>query len=134
MIHTMIVLATIVSVMIPFPLSHHHAETPHSTADSTHTYTYTKDIAPIIDTYCISCHGSDNMSPSELYMDDFPTMMKGGKHGIPVIPGQPDKSSLYFKLLPDPPFGKQMPRGHKRITPEDVKIIHDWIQEGANEK
>jgi hypothetical protein len=96
--------------------------------------TYTKDIAPIVKKYCLSCHGSDTENPSDLYMDDYATMMKGGKHGVTVIPGKPDESNLYLKLTPNPPFGKQMPRGHKKITPEAVKVIHDWIAEGAKEK
>jgi hypothetical protein len=97
-------------------------------------YTYEKNVAPILKTYCMSCHGSDNENPSELYMDDYGTLMKGGKHGVPVVAGKPNESPLYFKLLPDPPFGKQMPRGRKKITPEVIKLIHDWIKEGAKEK
>jgi len=97
-------------------------------------YTYSKDVEPIVKKYCMSCHGSDNENPSDLYMDDFDTLMKGGKHGVPVVPGQPEKSNMYIKLLPDPPFGKQMPRGHKKITPEAVQVIHDWIEQGAKEK
>lgn len=97
-------------------------------------YTYARDVAPIVKTYCLSCHESDNDNPSDLYMDDFASLMKGGKHGVPVVSGKPEESSMYFKLLPDPPFGKQMPRGHKKITPEAVKIIHDWIQQGGKEK
>ncbi len=100
----------------------------------TKVYTYEKDVAPIVKTYCMSCHGSDNENPSELYMDDYETLMKGGKHGVPVVAGKPDESSLYFKLLPEPPFGRQMPRGRKKITPEAVKMIHDWIEQGAKKK
>jgi len=97
-------------------------------------FTYVQDVAPIIKSYCLSCHGSDNDNPSDLYMDDYETLMKGGKHGVPVVPGNPDQSSLYFKLLPEPPFGKQMPRGHKKITSQAVKTIHDWIEQGAKER
>jgi len=102
--------------------------------EKSRTYTFAKDIAPIIEKYCMSCHGSDNENPSDLYMDDFATLMKGGKHGVPVVPGSPEKSLMYQKLEPDPPFGKQMPRGRKKITPEAVKVIHDWIEQGAKEK
>ncbi len=130
----MIVIITILGAVIFRPSVLKHPTGSHLTADSSHTYTYERDVAPIINEYCISCHGSDNMNPSDLYMDDFQTLMKGGKHGIPVVPGNPQKSLLYTKLLPDPPFGKQMPRGHKKFTPEAVQIIHDWIQQGAKEK
>jgi Planctomycete cytochrome C len=130
---TIVIVTTVISLMLS-PVSHKHPGSAQAGTDTTHTYTYEKDVAPIIQKYCISCHGSDNMNPSDLYMDDFATLMKGGKHGVPVVLGNPEKSALYFKLLPDPPFGKQMPRGHKKITPEAVQIIHDWIQEGAKEK
>ena len=110
------------------------AQEKSSKEDSVKTYSYAKNIAPIVKTYCLSCHGSDNENPSDLYMDDYATMMKGGKHGVPVIPGKPDESNLYLKLSAHPPFGKQMPRGHKKITPEAVKMIHDWIEQGAQAK
>jgi uncharacterized membrane protein len=104
------------------------------TAKETRAYTYVKDVAPIVKKYCLSCHGSDNENPSDLYMDDYAMMMKGGKHGVPVVAGDAEKSNLYLKLTADPPFGKQMPRGHKKITPEAVQVIHDWIEQGAKEK
>ncbi len=98
------------------------------------TYTFEQDIAPIVKAYCLNCHGTDTENPSDLYMDDFASLMKGGKHGVPVVPGKPMESAMYFKLLPDPAFGKQMPRGRKKITPEAVQVIHDWIEQGAKEK
>ncbi len=110
------------------------AQEKSSNGEKTKSYSYVKDVAPIVKTYCMSCHGSDNDNPSELYMDDYETLMKGGKHGVPVVAGKPDESALYFKLLPEPPFGRQMPRGRKKITPEAVKLIHDWIEQGAKEK
>ncbi len=98
------------------------------------TYTYDKDIAPIVKTYCVNCHGEDTENPSELSMDDFGSLMKGGKHGPPVVAGKPNESIMYTKLTADPPFGKQMPRGRKKMPPEAIQTIHDWIQQGAKEK
>ncbi len=104
------------------------------TQDTTKHYSYEKDIAPIINTYCLSCHGSDSDNPNDYYMDDYDSVLKGGRHGVPIIPGKPDSSMFYYKLLPNPPFGKQMPRGHKKITVEAVQVIRDWILQGAKEK
>ena len=97
-------------------------------------YTYVKDIAPIVSKYCLNCHGTDTENPSELFMDDFESLMKGGKHGVAIVPGKPTESILYVKMMPDPPFGKQMPRGRKKISPEEVQMIYDWIEQGAKEK
>ena len=98
------------------------------------TLTYAKDIVPIVKTYCLGCHGSDTDNPTELYTDDYESIMKGGKHGVPIVAGKPDESTLYTKLLPEPPFGRQMPRGRKKITPEAVQTIHDWIRQGAKKE
>lgn len=94
-------------------------------------YTYTKDIAPLVKSYCRPCHDSENENPSGLSMDDYERFMKGGNHGLTVIPGKPKESNLYLKLLPTPPFGKQMARGRKKLTADDVKIIYEWIEQGA---
>ncbi len=104
------------------------------TQDTVRTYTYIKDVAPIIKTYCLTCHGSDNENPSEYYMDDYESIMKGGRHGVTIVTGKPDSSMFYYKLLPDPPFGKQMPRGHKKISPQAIHVIHDWIEQGAKKQ
>ncbi len=113
---------TDLSVQIPVPV------------DSLKTLSYEHNVAPIVKTYCFSCHSSDDDNPSELYMDSYESLTKGGKHGTTFVAGNPDSSLLYLKLLPEPPFGKQMPRGHKRITPEAIQIIHDWIQQGARKQ
>lgn len=93
--------------------------------------TYTKDVAPIIKKYCLPCHLAENDNPSQLSMDTYDLLMKGGEHGNIVIAGKPEKSNIYLKLLPDPPFGKQMARNRKRLTPNELKVIYTWIQQGA---
>ncbi|MCU0452466.1 MAG: hypothetical protein MUE68_02320 [Bacteroidetes bacterium] len=92
---------------------------------------YAKDVAPIIKKYCLPCHLAENENPSQLSMDSYEVLMKGGEHGDIVIPGKPEKSNLYIKLLPDPPFGKQMARNRKRLSEAELKLIYDWIQQGA---
>ncbi|MEX0601739.1 MAG: c-type cytochrome domain-containing protein [Bacteroidota bacterium] len=93
--------------------------------------TYSKDVSPIIKTYCLPCHLAENENPSNLALDSYETLLKGGKNGVSVIPGKAAESNLYLKLLPEPPFGRQMPRGRKKPTEDDIKIIHDWIDQGA---
>jgi hypothetical protein len=103
-------------------------------AQNPKTLTYEKDVFPIIKSYCLPCHLAENENPSGLALDNYKTLMKGGKHGPSVIPGKPKESYLYLKLLPNPPFGRQMARGRKKLTDEEVKVIYDWIEQGAVEK
>ena len=93
--------------------------------------TFSDDVAPIIKKYCLPCHLEENENPSGLSLDNYRLVMKGGNHGNTVVPGKPEKSNLYLKLLPDPPFGKQMARNRRKLTEEEVKVIYDWIAQGA---
>lgn len=68
------------------------------------------------------------------------------QNGLRVAPGRPNDSILYQKLLPSPPCGIQMPadtatfstNGTSNLTfsgpalsADQLQLIHDWIQEGA---
>ena len=98
------------------------------------TYDFTKDVFPIIKSNCLPCHLAENENPSGLALDNWGTLMKGGEHGESVVPGKPKESNLYLKLLPDPPFGKQMARNRKKLTEEEIMTIYYWIEQGAKEK
>lgn len=93
--------------------------------------TYTADVAPIVKRNCLPCHLEENENPSGLSLDSYELLMKGGKNGNTVVSGNPKKSNLYLKLLPEPPFGKQMPRNKKKLSPEETQLIYDWIEQGA---
>jgi uncharacterized membrane protein len=96
--------------------------------------TYEADVAPIVSTYCLPCHLAENENPSGLHLDTYETMLKGGEKGVPITAGKPEESFFYTKLTEDPPFGKQMPRGKKKMTPEEIQIIKEWIEQGALKK
>lgn len=99
--------------------------------EKTAPLTYEKSIEPILQKNCMPCHSEEEENESELYFDTLDNLMKGGKHGSPVVAGDPDKSNLYRKLLPDPPFGKQMPPRRRKLSPEDIATIKTWIEQGA---
>jgi len=102
-----------------------------ASAQANKQLTFDADIAPIIKSYCLPCHLEENENPSELSMDNYDLLMKGGKNGSTVVPGKPATSNLYLKLLSDPPFGKQMPKTRRKLTEEEVKVVFDWIVQGA---
>jgi hypothetical protein len=98
------------------------------------TLTFVKDVAPVIKKYCLPCHLEENENPSGLSMDNYELLLKGGNHGSTVVPGKPKSSNLYLKLLPDPPFGKQMARNRRKLLEEEVQLIYDWIEQGAKKE
>ena len=93
---------------------------------------FKQNVAPILKTYCLPCHTEDQMNPSELYLDSYENLMKGGKHGRPLVPGNPDSSLIVLKLGPKPPVGDPMPLKRKNPIPGDtLSIIRKWISQGA---
>ncbi len=114
------------------------------TSDSSSSeVSFSRDVLPIFKRNCLPCHAEDNFNPSELSLDSRELLMAGGKHGVPVVPGNAEKSILYQKIGPNPPFGDRMPldpkkkRGEpsssKAMTDQEIKIIREWIEGGAKE-
>jgi uncharacterized membrane protein len=93
---------------------------------------YRKDVKPILKKYCLPCHTEDNMNPSELFLDTYEGIMKGGKHGQSVLPGKADSSLFIHKISLKPPFGDPMPLRRKTAFPDDtLMILKSWINQGA---
>ena len=97
-------------------------------------------VFPVIDKHCLPCHSEDNFNPSELSLDSYDLMMKGGKNGTLVVAGKATESLLAKKLGEAPPFGERMPLNKKKVIAEgkakylsesELKIITDWIDQGA---
>ena len=96
------------------------------------TVSFSNDVFPLIKRRCLPCHAADSENPSEFYMETFPDIMKGGKHGTPIVPKKGDESILVQKLKPAPPFGEQMPlMTKKKLTDEEIDIFKKWIDQGA---
>jgi hypothetical protein len=104
------------------------------------TVSYKADVAPVLKKYCLPCHAEENYNPSELALDSYALLMKGGKHGDAVEPGEPDESIMIQKLTQNPPFGERMPLHSKRkktttppkyLSEEEVRILAEWISQGA---
>ena len=101
---------------------------------------FEKEIYPIIKKHCLPCHAEDNFNPSGLALDTYESLLAGGENGKPVEPGNGAESILVKKLGPNPPFGKMMPvdkkkkaagQAPKRLSEEEIRLIVEWIDQGA---
>ena len=104
-----------------------------STKGNTSTeVSFSRDVAPVLDKFCTTCHSADEDHPSQLYMDSYESLMSGGKHGKAIVPGNSKESLLSQKMTDDPPFGKVMPPpGKPRPALEQIALILAWINQGA---
>jgi len=51
-----------------------------------------------------------------------------------IVAGAPCDSIMYLKLSVSPPFGSRMPlNGPPFFSTEELRLLHDWIAEGAND-
>ena len=78
------------------------------------------------------CHGSVIQQASlDLESPGMPQRLINqpgfGGPGVIIDPADPDKSLLYTKLSPLPPFNFQMPLGLDPLTPAEVSCLRSWI-------
>jgi cytochrome c5 len=93
--------------------------------------TFAKDIKPIFEKACFSCHGEEKQK-AKLRVDSAEAIKKGSENGEIVVVGNSAKSSLVHVvsgLVEDmmmPPEGKADP-----LTKEQVGLLRAWIDQGA---
>src|SRR5438552_18075035 len=82
----------------------------------------------VLDAKCVSCHGEARMS--DLDFRELGTILKGGKRGPAVVPGNAEASLLYKAVRRDGEL--QMPPGKSALAPAEIDTIRAWINSGAN--
>jgi len=80
----------------------------------------------IFEQHCLDCHGEFGS-----YSDVLTIKHKDLIEDRSVIPGQPDASELYLRLLGDTDTGSQMPLGQEPLDAEAIATIRRWIEAGA---
>jgi len=92
---------------------------------------YPDIIQPVLQTKCYSCHGK-NKQKGKLRMDDSLRLMKGGKDGPVIMPGNAEKSEMAKRLsLPREDDDHMPPKEKPQPTEQEIALIHWWIASGA---
>ena len=86
----------------------------------------TRDAYAIFEASCLICHGPDGAYRETLLMEHATLIEKGT-----VVPGNPDASELYKRLLGPTESGAQMPFGQPPLPPQSIDTIRRWILAGA---
>ena len=80
----------------------------------------------IFEQHCLDCHGEFGS-----YSDVLTIKHKDLIENRSVIPGQPDASEFYLRLLGDTDNGSQMPLGQESLDSETIATVRRWIESGA---
>src|SRR5262245_39360085 len=91
--------------------------------------TYDRDIEPIFVKKCAFCH-SGNVKEARLDMGTYEGLMKGGKRGKSIVPGNADGSLLY-QVAGKTRRPMMPPKSETPLTPEEYALIKMWIDQGA---
>ena len=95
---------------------------------------FNRDVRPILSENCFACHGPDpGTRKAGLRLDTREGMFQSTpKRDAAVIPGKPDTSPLWQRVITqDPDEVMPPPKSHKEIKPEQRALLKKWIQEGA---
>ncbi len=85
---------------------------------------FVRDIQPLLQAHCQSCHDSSQHSGG---LDLQAGLVRGGESGAVVVPGQPGES-LLLQVVES---GVMPPEGEPRLSAEQTELLRRWIAGGA---
>lgn len=93
---------------------------------------YTNVIQPILQQKCTSCHNPDKLK-GELGLTDPQSIMKGGKSGHLLVPGNPQMSLLLQRVhLPIEEKKHMPPSGKAQLTLQEIALLTLWVKQKAD--
>jgi hypothetical protein len=93
---------------------------------------YAKRVAPLFEARCAACHG-EKRQKSDLRLDSFAAVLRGGKHGAVIRSGDAKDSELLARISLPASDDRVMPPSGKTVLTEDEKtLIRLWIVHGAS--
>lgn len=92
---------------------------------------YTEHVQPIFSANCYRCHSGMNHRGG-LRLDSSDSILKGGKDGVVLVPGDPAKSLLIKLVRHEGPADDPMPMPPRsKISDEDIATLTAWVKAGA---
>lgn len=93
------------------------------------TVEFYRDVLPILEKNCLSCHSGK--PKGGLKLDNLASLLKGGDSEKPaVVVGHPEQSPLIERLNPSNPDDVMPPKGD-RLSATQTELLVRWIKEGA---
>src|SRR4051812_46065349 len=83
-------------------------------------------VRPVLAKNCFACHTGSKMGGLEMRSRE--SLLKGGKSGPAIVPGDPEQS-LILKAVRQQTDLKMPPQG--RLKDEEIEHIASWVKSGA---
>lgn len=95
------------------------------TEDSASAVSFSNQIMPILQTYCVECHGGMRTREG-LNMTSYDGLIAGSFSGAVIIPGNAN-DSLTIQLV----ASGDMPDRGPAVSSTELQLMIDWINQGA---
>jgi uncharacterized membrane protein len=93
---------------------------------------YVDIVAPILERRCLSCH-QQGKTKGGLRMDTYDMLVKGGKNGSAIVPGNAAKSAIVIRMdLPADDEEHMPPEGKPDIEEAELLVLKWWLDQGAD--
>jgi uncharacterized membrane protein len=93
---------------------------------------YEDIVQPILNKRCVECH-KEGKSKGKFRMDTYELLLKGGKEGDAVVPGDAVKSNIIYRCeLPEDDDEHMPPESKTDIEDHELAVIKWWISAGAD--
>jgi hypothetical protein len=97
---------------------------------------FSRDVLPILSAHCFACHGPDEHDrKGDLRLDLEENAKASYGDGHPIVNSKPDESTLLARVLSDDPDAVMPPPAtNKKLSPQQITTLRQWITEGADWK
>ncbi|HLO29581.1 MAG TPA: c-type cytochrome domain-containing protein [Anaerolineales bacterium] len=89
------------------------------------TVSFVNEVLPILKSRCVNCHGADRVEKG-LGLQTYHDVMAGSENGPVVTSGKAVDSKLVQLIV-----NQKMPKRGPKLTPPQVQLITNWVNQGA---
>jgi mono/diheme cytochrome c family protein len=109
------------AVLAALPLASHARQAP---------VDFTRDVQPILQKHCYTCHGGEKVTGGGLRLDSRAAAMKGGDSGLAIVPGN-SEHSLIVRRVRGLDGAERMPFKGPPLAESDIALLRAWVDQGA---
>src|SRR2546429_7829552 len=119
--------AALIAATVPwaFQLATEARQAAPSTAAASPAF-FESNVRPVLAANCYDCHTNERMGG--LRVDSREALLKGGRSGPAIVPGDPDKSLLIAAVRQTGAL--KMPKGGA-LEADEVSALVEWVRAGA---
>ena len=91
---------------------------------------FARDVKPILEARCTSCHGAEKQKAGVALNHHFNAHRPTDSGRALFVAGKPEES-LVFEMITATDPDKRMPKGKPALSDKEIATLREWIQQGA---